>query len=72
MAKNGVFDSKQNEIMQIFDHSICFGKNANVFRRKLAKIAENCNHNIDPRFRFKNVQYFFVLTLFSDLPISYV
>jgi hypothetical protein len=24
-------------------------KNANFFRRKLAKIAENCDHNIDPR-----------------------
>jgi hypothetical protein len=23
-------------------------KNANFFRRKLAKIAENCDHNIDP------------------------
>jgi hypothetical protein len=26
-----------------------FEKNANFFRRKLAKIAENCDHNIDPR-----------------------
>jgi hypothetical protein len=25
-----------------------FKKNANFFRRKLAKIAENCDHNIDP------------------------
>jgi hypothetical protein len=24
-------------------------KNANFFRRKLSKIAENCDHNIDPR-----------------------
>jgi hypothetical protein len=23
-------------------------RNANFFRRKLAKIAENCDHNIDP------------------------
>jgi hypothetical protein len=23
-------------------------KNANIFRRKLGKIAENCDHNIDP------------------------
>jgi hypothetical protein len=25
-----------------------FEKNANFFGRKLAKIAENCDHNIDP------------------------
>jgi hypothetical protein len=25
-----------------------FEKNANFFRRKLLKIAENCDHNIDP------------------------
>jgi hypothetical protein len=25
-----------------------FEKNANFFRRKLAKIAENCDNNIDP------------------------
>jgi hypothetical protein len=25
-----------------------FEKNANFFRRKLSKIAENCDHNIDP------------------------
>jgi hypothetical protein len=28
--------------------NIGFEKNANFFRRKLAKIAENCDHNIDP------------------------
>jgi hypothetical protein len=27
---------------------IIFEKNANFFRRKLSKIAENCDHNIDP------------------------
>jgi hypothetical protein len=27
---------------------LVFEKNANFFRRKLAKIAENCDHNIDP------------------------
>jgi hypothetical protein len=29
--------------------TLVFEKNANFFRRKLAKIAENCDHNIDPR-----------------------
>jgi hypothetical protein len=28
---------------------LVFEKNANFFRRKLSKIAENCDHNIDPR-----------------------
>jgi hypothetical protein len=28
--------------------TLVFGKNANFFRRKLSKIAENCDHNIDP------------------------
>jgi hypothetical protein len=29
--------------------TLVFEKNANFFRQKLAKIAENCNNNIDPR-----------------------
>jgi hypothetical protein len=29
--------------------TLVFEKNTNYFRRKLAKIAENCDHNIDPR-----------------------
>jgi hypothetical protein len=28
--------------------TLVFEKNANFFRRKLAKIAENYDHNIDP------------------------
>jgi hypothetical protein len=28
--------------------TLVFEKNANFFRRKLGKIAENCDHNIDP------------------------
>jgi hypothetical protein len=27
---------------------LVFKKNANFFRRKVGKIAENCDHNIDP------------------------
>jgi hypothetical protein len=27
---------------------LVYEKNANFFRRKLANIAENCDHNIDP------------------------
>jgi hypothetical protein len=28
--------------------TLVFEKNANFFRRKLSKFAENCDHNIDP------------------------
>jgi hypothetical protein len=34
--------------MQNFDHNIVFEKNANLLS-KIVKIAENCDHNIDPR-----------------------
>jgi hypothetical protein len=34
--------------MQNFDHNIGFREKRQFFRRKLAKIAENCDHNIDP------------------------
>jgi hypothetical protein len=38
--------------MQTFDDDICFWKNRQFFHRKLAKIAENWDHNIDPRCGF--------------------
>jgi hypothetical protein len=31
-----------------FDHNIVFLEKRQLFRRKLAKIAENCDHNINP------------------------
>jgi hypothetical protein len=34
--------------MQNFDHNIVFWEKRQFFRRKLSKIAENCDHNIDP------------------------
>jgi hypothetical protein len=34
--------------MQNVDHNICFWEKRQFFRRKLSKIAENCDHNIDP------------------------
>jgi hypothetical protein len=33
--------------MQNFDHNIGFWEKRQFFRRKLSKIAENCDHNID-------------------------
>jgi hypothetical protein len=35
--------------MQNFDHNIGFREKRHFFRRKLAKIAENCDHKIDSR-----------------------
>jgi hypothetical protein len=46
--KFGVFDSKQSLIMQKIDHNIGFWEKRQIFRRKLSKIAKNCDHNIDP------------------------
>jgi hypothetical protein len=34
--------------MQNFYHNIGFLEKRHFFRRKLSKIAENCDHNIDP------------------------
>jgi hypothetical protein len=35
--------------MQKFDRSFFFLEKCHFFRRKLSKIAENCDHKIDPR-----------------------
>jgi hypothetical protein len=37
------------KLCKILIITLVFEKNANFFRRKLAKFAENCDHNIDPR-----------------------
>jgi hypothetical protein len=37
--------------MQNVDHNIGFWEKRQFFRRKLSKIPENCDHNIDPRSR---------------------
>jgi hypothetical protein len=34
--------------MQKFHHNIGFSEKRHFFARKLANIAENCDHNIDP------------------------
>jgi hypothetical protein len=36
--------------VKIFDHNIGFSGNRQFFRQKLAKVAENCDHSIDPGF----------------------
>jgi hypothetical protein len=40
--------------MQNFDHNIGFFEKRQLFRRKLSKMAENCDHNIDPWDRCYN------------------
>jgi hypothetical protein len=46
----GVFCLNYCLFLQIFDHNIGFWEKLLFFRRKkLSKIAENCDHNIDPR-----------------------
>jgi hypothetical protein len=36
-----------NKLCKILIITLVFEKNGNFFRRKLAKIAENCDHNVD-------------------------
>jgi hypothetical protein len=43
-----VFDSKQSQNLKKIGHNIGFREKRKIFRRKLAKIAENCDHNIGP------------------------
>jgi hypothetical protein len=48
LQKIGVFDPKQSLILKNFDHNIGFWEKRQFSRRKLVKIAENCDPNIDP------------------------
>jgi hypothetical protein len=45
--------------MQIFDHNIGFWDKRQFFRRKLAKIAQNCDHNIDSWWYTSHQEYQF-------------
>jgi hypothetical protein len=48
--KIGVLTQNKAKLCKILIITLFFfKKNANFFRQKLAKIAENCDHNIDPR-----------------------
>jgi hypothetical protein len=44
----GVFLLKLRLVLQKFDDNIGFWEKRQFFRSKLAKIAENCDHDIDP------------------------
>jgi hypothetical protein len=51
--------------------TLFFEKNANLFAEKLAKIAENCNHNIDPSLLcnklHKSFLSYFAIRIYSGL-----
>jgi hypothetical protein len=51
--------------------TLVFEKNANFCRRKWAKIAENCDHNIDPLSLY-NPQYFILNSSSSHLMQSLI
>jgi hypothetical protein len=56
--KIGVFDPKlcKTKLCKILIiHNIGFWEKRQYFRRKLSKIAENCDRNIDPSFTDKNL-----------------
>jgi hypothetical protein len=47
--------------MQKMIIAFCFQEKRQFFRRKLGKIAENCDHNIDPKFfRLENTKTIFL------------
>jgi hypothetical protein len=46
--KIAFFTQNKAQLCRILIITLVFEKNANFFRRKLAKIAENCDHNIEP------------------------
>jgi hypothetical protein len=53
--------------MQKFHHNIGFCEKRQFFRRKLAKIAENCDHNIDLRLgEFSPIGRLFTLGSFCE------
>jgi hypothetical protein len=52
--------------MQNWIITLVFEKNANFFQRKLAKIAENCDHNIE--YRGENSPNLVTLTPGFDSP----
>jgi hypothetical protein len=40
--------------MKKMDHTDCFEEKRRLFAEKLGENAENCDHNIDPRYFAKN------------------
>jgi hypothetical protein len=56
--KIGAFDSKQNKakLWKILITTLFFLRKTPFFRQNLSKIAEKCDHNIDPSWRIKTLR----------------
>jgi hypothetical protein len=55
--------------LQVFEkHELCFLRKTPIFRRKLSKIEENCDHNIGPRCAHWVIAKF--LTVFENFRSS--
>jgi hypothetical protein len=52
--------------MQKLEHDTGFREKRLFFRRKLPKIAENCDHNFDPRWQEKLSKLTFYVFIFFD------
>jgi hypothetical protein len=46
--KLAFFTRNKDKLCKILNITLVFEKKRRFFRRKLSKIAENCDHNIDP------------------------
>jgi hypothetical protein len=62
LQKIGVFAQNKAKLCKNWIITLILEKNANFLRQKLAKIAENCDHNIDPLVPFQ-------ITV-NDLPVG--
>jgi hypothetical protein len=62
----------KSKLCKILIITLVFEKNANFFRRKLAKIAENCDDNIDPRFFWKEKEVAHFLASFFTVKVMYL
>jgi hypothetical protein len=60
--KIGVLTQNKAKLCKILIITLVFEKNAIFFRRKLSKIAENCDHNIDPCLPVSMAQFIHPLT----------
>jgi hypothetical protein len=58
-AKNWRFGLKTKPNFEKIDHNIGFLRKSHFLRRKLAKIAENCDHNIVEYKGIITLGYFF-------------
>jgi hypothetical protein len=64
--KISVFAQNKAKLCKNWILKLFLEKNA-IFRRKLASVAENCDHNIDPRLgEFSPIGWLFSLVIFIE------